>query len=49
MTPAMSKDMLDLAEQRGARIVRDEQFAHPFMDPANHDRRMRMIEAFLLK
>ena len=49
VTPAMSKDMLDLAEQRGARVVRDEQFAHPFMDPANHDKRMRLIEAFFLK
>lgn len=46
VTPAMTQEMLSVAEQRGARVIRDDKFAHPFMDSANHARRMQLIEAF---
>jgi fermentation-respiration switch protein FrsA (DUF1100 family) len=47
--PAMSKELVETAQQRGASILRDETFAHPFMDsrPA-HRRRMRVIEEYFL-
>jgi alpha/beta superfamily hydrolase len=50
VTPAMSEALLEAAQQRGASILRDETFAHPFMDPSWQARRRRMevIEAYFL-
>jgi pimeloyl-ACP methyl ester carboxylesterase len=49
VTPAMSRDLLDEAEQCGATVVRDAGFAHPFMDNWNaHQRRKNVISEFLL-
>lgn len=50
VNPSMSQDMLELARQRGAQIVKDSQFSHPFMDLnwSVHQRRMRLIEKYLL-
>lgn len=50
VTPRMSQALLNQAEICKAQVVRDTHFQHPFMDPepANHQRRMRMIEDFLL-
>lgn len=47
----MSRDMLEVARQRGAQIVMDNEFSHPFMDSgwAVHQRRMRLIEQYLLQ
>ena len=48
---SMSGEMLSRAEQCGARVVRDAEFAHPLMDPdpAVHRRRMQLIGQFLLQ
>ena len=48
---AMSREMVEKAKQQGATIVRDAEFAHPFMDHnwSVHQRRMDMIEQFLLQ
>ena len=50
VTPAMTHDLLQQARQRGAQVIDDPDFAHPFMDPSltNHQRRMAMIQQFLL-
>lgn len=48
---SMSRDMLEVARQRGAKIVMDNEFSHPFMDLSwhVHQRRMRLIERYLLQ
>ena len=48
---AMSEDMLEIARQCGAVIIKDSEFSHPFMDLnwSVHQRRMRLIENFLLQ
>lgn len=50
VTPAMTHDLLKQARQRGAQVIDDPDFAHPFMDPSltNHQRRMALIQQFLL-
>ena len=48
---SMSQDMLEVARQCGATIVKEGEFSHPFMDLnwSVHQRRMRLIENFLLQ
>jgi alpha/beta superfamily hydrolase len=50
VTPSMSEEMIDLAQQRKAEVVIDSELAHPFMDygMVNHRRRMAMIQRFLI-
>ena len=51
VTIEMAKDMVKKAQQCHAKIISDDEFAHPFMD-ANfsvHQRRMKTIEHFLLQ
>jgi hypothetical protein len=50
VTAAMSQEMVKLAQQRNAKVIRDAEFSHPFMDSSLtvHQRRMNMIERFLL-
>jgi len=49
--PAMSREMVEKAQHCGATVVRDAEFAHPFMDYSSsvHHRRMEMVEQFLLQ
>jgi alpha/beta superfamily hydrolase len=44
------RELLELARQRGAAVLRDPQFSHPFMDTSleDHNRRRRAVEGFLL-
>jgi alpha/beta superfamily hydrolase len=44
------RELLELARQRGAAVLRDPQFSHPFMDTSmeDHNRRRRAVERFLL-
>jgi alpha/beta superfamily hydrolase len=50
VTPAQSKELLKVAEERGATILREPEFSHPFMDPklSVHQRRMQLVKGFLL-
>lgn len=50
VTPAQSKELLRSAEKRGAAILRDPAFSHPFMDQklSVHQRRMQAVKGFLL-
>ena len=50
VTLAMSKELLDKARQRGAQVLIDPEYSHPFMDMnwTVHKRRMSTIEEFLL-
>ena len=51
VTTRIAKDMVEKAQQCHAKIIRDAEFSHPFMD-ANfsvHQRRMKTIEQFLLQ
>ncbi len=50
VTPAQSKELVDIAEERGAAILRDPEFSHPFMDQklSVHQRRMQAVKGFLL-
>ncbi len=49
--PSMSAELVEAAQQRGASIIRDKDFAHPFMDPGwqTHRRRMQVIEEYFLQ
>ena len=51
VTPAMSDEMSTVAGERGANVLRDDAFAHPFMDrdPSAHRRRFHSIRHFLLQ
>ncbi len=51
VTASMSEELLAQAEKRNASVIRDNSFAHPFMDTSfsNHQRRMKVIEQFLLR
>jgi alpha/beta superfamily hydrolase len=51
VSPAMSREMVEKAREKGATIVADPDFSHPFMDPdwSIHQRRMKLIADFLLK
>ena len=48
--PSMSQELVEKAQQRSALIVRNEEFAHPFMDHDRsiHRRRMKAIKEYLL-
>ena len=48
--PSMSRELVEAAQRRGAAVLRDADFAHPFMDRDRsvHRRRMQVIEKFLL-
>ena len=50
VSPSMSRELLETAQQRGAEILRDKEFGHPFMDHDRsvHRRRMQLIEKYLL-
>jgi alpha/beta superfamily hydrolase len=50
VSPSMSQELVEKAQQRNALILRDEDFAHPFMDHDRsvHRRRMKVIEKYLL-
>jgi hypothetical protein len=50
VTPAMSRELVETARARGARVLEDDTFGHPFMerDPSAHARRMRAVGDFLL-
>ena len=50
VTPSMSRELVDVAVQHGATVLRDDMFAHPFMDaePSVHRRRLRLVEDYLL-
>ncbi|KHF24902.1 hypothetical protein JV46_04000 [Solemya velum gill symbiont] len=47
---AMSQELVDKAQQKGAVILRDEEFGHPFMDYdwLVHRRRLKIMEEYLL-
>ena len=51
VTPAMSGELLEQAQQCGAMVRREADFAHPFMDRDRevHRRRLELIEAYLLR
>ncbi len=51
VSPAMSREMLEKAREKGATIVTEADFSHPFMDPdwSIHQRRMKLIADFLLQ
>ena len=51
VTPSMSQEMIEKAQQCGARILVNPDYAHPFMDLnwSVHQQRMRDIETFLLQ
>lgn len=48
--PESSRELLELAQERGASVLRDPQFSHPFMDrkPEDHKRRRNAVESFLV-
>ncbi|MGE0826641.1 MAG: alpha/beta hydrolase [Candidatus Binatia bacterium] len=49
--PAEMEEMLQVAEQRGARVIRDAEFAHPYQDASAviHRRRQQGVISFLLQ
>ena len=49
--PAMSRELVETAQQRNAEILRDQAFGQPFMDHDRsvHRRRMKVIEDYLLR
>jgi alpha-beta hydrolase superfamily lysophospholipase len=51
VTPAMSQEMIEKAQQRGAHVLTDPEYAHPFMDSSwsVHQNRMNMIKEYLLQ
>jgi alpha/beta superfamily hydrolase len=48
--PESSRELLGLAQQRGASVLRDPRFSHPFMDrqAEDHNRRRNAVESFLV-
>jgi len=50
VTPSMSQELVEAAQQCGAQVVTHEAFGHPFMerDRSVHWRRMKVIENYLL-
>jgi alpha/beta superfamily hydrolase len=51
VSPAQMEELIRVAGSRGARIVQDKEFAHPYQDssPATHRRRQNEVAAFLLQ
>lgn len=50
VTSDSSRELLELARKRGASVLRDPQFSHPFMDrkSEDHNRRRNAVESFLV-
>ncbi len=50
VSSSMSQELVERAQQRNAVILRDDEFAHPFMDRdvSVHRRRMKVIEDYLI-
>jgi len=48
---SMSGELVEGAQRRGAKVLRDAAFAHPFMDRdrSTHRRRIQVIEDYLLE
>jgi hypothetical protein len=51
VSPAQMDELIRVAESRGARVIQDKDFAHPYQDssPATHRRRQNEVAAFLLQ
>jgi alpha/beta superfamily hydrolase len=51
VTPAMSRDLIETAQERGALVLRDPEMAHPFVDRniLVRDRRREAVSSFLLR
>ncbi len=51
VSPDMSREMVEKAQQRGAQVLIDPEYSHPFMDLnwTVHQRRMGIIEEYLLQ
>ncbi|MBE9544619.1 MAG: hypothetical protein IMF02_09015, partial [Proteobacteria bacterium] len=51
VTPAMSRDLVEKAQQRGALVLRDPEMAHPFLDRSIlvRERRRGAVSSFLLR
>lgn len=51
VNPAMSRELVDLAKERGAFVMADPEMAHPFMDRNRlvHNRRIKTVKSFLLR
>ena len=49
--PAMSRELVELAKERGAFVMVDPEMAHPFMDRNMliHNRRIKTVKSFLLR
>ena len=47
--PEASKELFDTAKRRGASVLKDSEFGHPFMDRDRslHERRMKAVRSFL--
>lgn len=51
VSPSMSRELVEKALKKGATIVTEIDFSHPFMDPdwSIHQRRMKLIADFLIQ
>lgn len=51
VTPAMSRDLIETAQERGALVLRDPEMAHPFLDRSIlvRARRREVVSSFLLQ
>lgn len=51
VTSAMSGELINMAQEHGAIVLRDPEMGHPFMDRNQviHDRRMETVRSFLLQ
>lgn len=51
VNPAMSRELVELAKERGAFVMVDPEMAHPFMDRNMliHNRRIKTVKSFLLQ
>ena len=51
VTPRMSRELIETAQQRGASVLRDPEMSHPFEDRSLtvRERRMQAVSSFLLK
>jgi alpha-beta hydrolase superfamily lysophospholipase len=50
VTAKQMDELMQVAGQRGARVVRDPEFAHPYQDasPETHQRRGQVVAEFLM-
>lgn len=51
VSPSQMEELIRAAGSRGARVLRDKDFAHPYQDSSNatHERRQHEVAAFLLQ